>query len=361
MTGPVLATPLPRDVKTGEFGKQKPQIELMIRRTRGTTETDLRRFFLKSILLGCTSEGLREAFISDLKKKMVAAYEALARSGLVEVKDRKAYVISAMSDNYAAASDSVLKYLRTNKGQFLDLEQIYIYVSANCDAVARQPAEWRKLLVSFALAELVGSDIARQKFGDGKNQFQLKPEDGTPKPFELFFKVRETRGTTEQDATAFLLKLLACSKDGLTYEQMERAFTNDMVQKHDRIRWELKTSGVLVEIDGQYRYTEMYDRAYTIMSERIVERVNSNPSKIGVQFLEPLVKEDFYRAFDPSMREHVSDERFSDLFLVSLTLLDHAGKVRLVNEKFGDEHRLFVRKSRMPGDGVLPPLFQNED
>lgn len=363
MTGPTLRAPVTRDAGVSGFSGQQPQVDFIIRKTRGTTENDLKRFFLKCVMLGkFTPDELREAYLRDLKKQVQTAYNLLKRHGLVEEHpDGRITASTIIGENYAAASDAVYDYLKPNAGQWLNFDQILLRVSSNCDVIGRQVPDWRRLLVSFVLAELVSSDICRQKFDNGRNMFQMKPDDGTPKTFVLAFRIRETRGTTEEDVAAFFLKLLACARDGLSYEGIERAFTFNLEQAYENIRLELIIAGVLTERDGYFRYTDTFDRIYLTIKDSIVRRVEANPAKICVDYLEPLVRAEFYQVYDdPGIRNAVPPEQFKDLFLAALTALDNAGRVRIINQKFEGSYRSYVARGTSTEGGVLPLLFLRE-
>ncbi len=328
---------------------------LKIRTTRGTSETDLRRFFLKAIVTdNCTFAEIKEAFTRDLKAKVAVAKVMLARHDLIKENPRGFEASVVIKIYYNEASNIASRFLTSYRGQWVEFESIYQHVVSNSDSIGKLPAEWKRWLVSFALAEFTASGLCRQKYDSGKNLFQLQPGEKNS-TFQFFFKIRSERGTTDMDITAFFLKLLACSTGTLTYEEIERSFTYNLEQTFERIKTDLLSSGIIKEAGGKCLFTDIFYRVYRTIKESSMKHVESSAYKLALEHLEGLVKPEVLASLDGFTRNQLSEEKFHDMFLAALTRLEVKGKIRVMAKEFSGQYKVYVIRCKIPGG--LPALF----
>lgn len=302
---------------------------------RGTTLGDFKRFAVKFAALnpGCTIEDVKSAFTKDLRAMVEKARAELLESGQIREQDGKYYASDALASNYSEASGLVIAYLRANRASAVNFSSVYDYVCTNSQTINSLPPEQKNYVVSFALSDLVSSDIVRQtRQYDGRYLFQLLP-GASPHSFDLFFMIRDTRALglkEKKDVPTFFLKLLACSKGGFTSDQIERAFLFNLEDAATRSLYELTTSGILAHSENGYSFSPAFMVAYTEISGLTIKCLRENSSyPLRVNTLETTV----LGRLSPGTRTNaMSDSDMHYLFLASLAEAELYDLVRLTSK-----------------------------
>ncbi|MDO8554295.1 MAG: hypothetical protein Q7S22_05785 [Candidatus Micrarchaeota archaeon] len=330
---------------------------LKLRSTRGTSEIDLKRYFLRCAILDkATPEEINDAFIVDLKHRVKTATAFLLRyKFLVQTSEVKLQSSPKIVACYLDILTAVTSYLSNFAGIAVSHKSISDN-AARHDSLVHLNADWRNWFIDSVLFALVRSGSCKISSVESGPDFTYTYIP-TAQPSEVFhlFKLSKVKGVHGSDILSFMLRMVTIAQRPLAYEEIERSFTCHLEDCFNAVKGSLLLEKMLVKSTAGYALLSPFNDCLTLAKEVVQLTIATHSSIMDLTQLSHLTEVGISMKLTNAQRLVITDEVIHTLFLLAVSQLEQEGKIRLIHERNSSgELKTVILNCNIPD--FLPPL-----